>query len=141
MKQNKIIIEKDNFELALKEYIQSKEALDQFITTKASVEDKKPSEKRIFDTVEDYNNHLLELEAYEAFAAEWNTNYDQHEKRLKEAELSLFKILPRNIWIGTIYDNSPLWVGYSTTNWGGGTRAIITSKTKPNSPLEHIYYN
>lgn len=140
MKQkNKIV--KIELETSTYEYIQALEACDSFYKTKETVEQKKPVAEEIYDNVEEYNAYISACENYDAITNEWNKKYSELNTRLQEAEGKLFKMLPRNIWIGTTYCNTPLWIGCSTTNWGGGTAAIVTSKKKPTDRLKHVDYD
>lgn len=138
--KEKIIIKAD-LEAAIAQYIVAADEYEAFLATKKEVTSKRPPVAKLYDNVEDYNLYVHACECYDTEVDEWNIKQSALSHQLTETEKMLLALIPRNVWIGTIYNNKPVWVGANTSNWGGGTITVNITSTKPANSLRHTDYD
>jgi hypothetical protein len=123
------------------DYLDADQGISKHITEKTILEGGKPQMSPIYDTIQEYNQYIDAFNAYNASVEKWNSLFQILESEKVLAEKALIQVLPANTWFRSIWKDKPVWVGYSTSNWGGGTRAVSISFTMPEKMLRHVNYD
>lgn len=100
-----------------------------------------PPDVNRFDSEEDYMEHLIKIAKYNETVICLNQQRIDMYEAVNVAERAITNYIPKHTWFKVLIDEKPVWVGISTSNWGGGDMSVFIVTEYPTEPLKHHIYN
>lgn len=127
-----------HLESAVAEWMQARERLVAHDNSEKLIAPEGPD---VFNSQHDINKYRELIEQYNNWVNQFNARRIELWKFIDEAEKKVTIQIPKYSWFKVYYDDKPLWIGISTSNWQGGTVNLVSSDTEPTKKLSHTYYD